>query len=80
MNTEEPNQFMNFENILADLKGLKPCPFCGSDNLVLYLIHPYLTVRCMWCGANGPMAVAIKDKEKLKEQIRKVIRYWEKRK
>ena len=31
---------------------LKPCPFCGSDNLI---VEENISVVCLECGATGPL-------------------------
>lgn len=40
------------------MSELKPCPFCGSNNVDLsgYLNGRYYDVACMACEAKGPVA------------------------
>ncbi len=37
---------------------LKPCPFCGSKNVVLEKKNSGYQVRCHYCGARGKYTVA----------------------
>ncbi len=44
-------------------KSLKPCPFCGSDNL-RYSFYSYQgVIECRHCGAVGPDAEKAADPE-----------------
>lgn len=43
---------------------LKPCPFCGSDNIYLEL-GIYAWVRCGGCGAYGPYVTERDDAVRL---------------
>jgi Lar family restriction alleviation protein len=36
-----------------DKSGLKPCPFCGNDRVLLAYDYGIYAV-CQGCGANGP--------------------------
>lgn len=38
-------------------KELKPCPFCGSKNVVLENKNGGYQVRCRFCGARGKYTV-----------------------
>lgn len=37
------------------MEELKPCPFCGSSNVVLYEMNPNSYARCRGCGAEGSL-------------------------
>ena len=34
---------------------LKPCPFCGSSNIIVELYVTGCNVKCKSCGAEGPI-------------------------
>lgn len=34
---------------------LKPCPFCGSDDIRLAGVKPHHYHRCHGCGCDGPI-------------------------
>lgn len=36
---------------------LKPCPFCGGDDLILIVDGKYEHINCRDCGAGGSVAV-----------------------
>lgn len=42
------------------LTELKPCPFCGSDFVIMVRNHK-CTVECRDCMANGPVKDLIED-------------------
>jgi Lar family restriction alleviation protein len=46
--------------------GMKPCPFCGSDDLDL-LCDKYnvMCISCSNCGTKGPEADSTKDAQQL---------------
>lgn len=35
--------------------GLKPCPFCGNDEITFYVVEDMLAADCRDCGAHGPI-------------------------
>ena len=37
------------------MEKLKPCPFCGSDDVAMYELYPSSYVRCRACGAEGSL-------------------------
>lgn len=39
-----------------NMNTLNPCPFCGSDNLVIYGSITYCAIQCSACRARGPEA------------------------
>lgn len=43
---------------------LKPCPFCGSDNLILENADPYEWVFCEVCESAGPARMGEGEAEK----------------
>lgn len=38
------------------MENLKPCPFCGSDDVAMYGLYPSSYARCRACGAEGAMS------------------------
>lgn len=35
------------------MEELKPCPFCGSNDVTMYEVYPSSYARCRVCGAEG---------------------------
>lgn len=36
------------------ISDLKPCPFCRSKDIKIYITPDFVYGRCMCCGARGP--------------------------
>lgn len=47
----------------AEERTLKPCPFCGSNNIKLWDHFEGSAVECVGCKANGPTAQLRGDRE-----------------
>lgn len=45
---------------------LKPCPFCGSKNLIFSKLG-YCEVRCLDCHAIGPVAYGATQRQREEE-------------
>lgn len=45
---------------------LKPCPFCGRNDLLGFEPHPesgFISVRCRYCGCIGPAKLSETENE-----------------
>lgn len=62
----------------SDVARLKPCPFCGSKQVIIGNTHtPHYSAYCENCGAEGPGSLPFgrhaKTKTGLKAQHRKAF-------
>lgn len=56
------------------MSELRPCPFCGSENLVLWQSYSEGYVVCRDCMAGGPKVE--KDNTKSQARERMAVRLW----
>lgn len=54
---------------------LKPCPFCASENIGLYL-SPMPHITCMTCDADGPASLGFRS-QAISDQYRAGLKWNE---
>lgn len=74
---ETVNNFVDFINKAIDKlpDDLKPCPFCGSEDVSVDTMLATGYVRCKTCQAFGPTVCSKTNKEAVEE----AIKLWNKR-